>query len=136
MRTPRILIAGLRGGSGKTLVSLGLAAAWHRQGRRVAPFKKGPDYIDAAWLARAAGEPCRNLDLFLMPPAKALESFATGAEGADVSIGIFAWPGVPGRPPAIQLTGSLPYWCTSMRFKGEPVPSGSSGQGAWSSKFT
>jgi len=83
---PRILIAGLRGGSGKTLVSLGLVAAWRNQGRNVAPFKKGPDYIDAAWLSEAAGSPCRNLDLFLMSPQTVLRSFAGAARGAEVAV--------------------------------------------------
>ena len=53
MSLPRILVAGLGGGSGKTLISLGLLAAWRKSGRSVAPFKKGPDYIDAAWLSAA-----------------------------------------------------------------------------------
>ena len=79
MSVPRILIAGLRGGSGKTLVSLGLVAAWRKQGYRVAPFKKGPDYIDAAWLSMAAGRPCRNLDLFLMSPQAVVRSFVAAA---------------------------------------------------------
>ena len=83
---PRLLVAGLRGGSGKTLLSVGLAASFRRWGRVVAPFKKGPDYIDAAWLSRAAGWPCRNLDLFLFSPPVALNSFASGSEGADLAI--------------------------------------------------
>ncbi|MFH1719251.1 MAG: cobyrinate a,c-diamide synthase [Planctomycetota bacterium] len=86
MSVPRILIAGLRGGSGKTLISLGLVAAWRKQGRKVAPFKKGPDYIDAAWLSMAAEEPCRNLDLFLMREQTVVQSFVTSAEHADVAV--------------------------------------------------
>jgi cobyrinic acid a,c-diamide synthase len=86
MSIPRILIAGLRGGSGKTLISLGLVAAWRKKGRRVAPFKKGPDYIDAAWLSRAAGTPCRNLDLFLVSPHTVKRSFVTSAQHADVAV--------------------------------------------------
>jgi cobyrinic acid a,c-diamide synthase len=76
----------VRGGGGKTLVALGLAAAWRRQGHRVAPFKKGPDYIDAAWLTTAAGKPCRNLDLFLMSPDAAARSFAAAAADADIAV--------------------------------------------------
>lgn len=83
---PRLLIAGLRGGGGKTLISLGLAATWRRQGKVVAPFKKGPDYIDAAWLTRAAGRDCRNLDLFFFPPPVAVRSFREGSHGADLAL--------------------------------------------------
>jgi cobyrinic acid a,c-diamide synthase len=86
MVTPRILVAGLSGGGGKTLVSVGLTAAWHAAGRRVAPFKKGPDYIDAAWLTQAAGVPCRNLDLFLMAREVVVRSFGTAASEADVAV--------------------------------------------------
>ncbi len=86
MDVPRILVAGVRGGSGKTLISLGIAAAWRKQGRRVAPFKKGPDYIDAAWLSMAAGQPCRNLDLFLMSPDAAFRSFVGKSAKADVAV--------------------------------------------------
>lgn len=86
MQVPRILIAGLRGGSGKTLVSLGLAAVWRKRGASVAPFKKGPDYIDAAWLSMAAEKACRNLDLFLMTPRTVLRSFGGAVEGADVAV--------------------------------------------------
>lgn len=67
MHRPRLIIAGLCGGAGKTTVSLGIARAWTRAGKKVAPFKKGPDYIDANWLGLAASSPASNLDPFLMP---------------------------------------------------------------------
>ena len=44
------MVAGLGGGSGKSVVAVGLAAAYAGLGKRVVPFKKGPDYIDAGWL--------------------------------------------------------------------------------------
>lgn len=86
MPAPRVLIAGLRGGGGKTLVSLGVTAAWRRQGYSVAPYKKGPDYIDAAWLSAAAATPCRNLDLFFMSPQVVLRSFSGSFGQADVAV--------------------------------------------------
>jgi cobyrinic acid a,c-diamide synthase len=81
-----LIISALRGGSGKTILSVGLAAAWMESGRRVIPFKKGPDYIDAGWLALAAGRPCLNLDSFLISPDIILESFQTHAAAGDVSV--------------------------------------------------
>jgi cobyrinic acid a,c-diamide synthase len=88
---PRLLVAGLSGGGGKTLVSLGLLAAWRsgdagRSARAVAPFKKGPDYIDAAWLSRAAGVPCRNLDLFLMSAETIARAFAEAMAGVELAL--------------------------------------------------
>lgn len=67
-------------------MSLGIAAAWRQQGHAVVPFKKGPDYIDSAWLARAAGSPCRNLDQFLMSRQAILGSLAASAANADVAL--------------------------------------------------
>jgi cobyrinic acid a,c-diamide synthase len=86
MDIPRVMVAGLHGGSGKTLLTVGLQAAWCRQGRTVAPFKKGPDYIDAAWSASATGRPCRNLDLFLLSPETLRRSFVAGASAADIAV--------------------------------------------------
>ena len=39
------------------------------------PFKKGPDYIDAGWLTLAAGQPCYNLDPYMMSGEQILDSF-------------------------------------------------------------
>lgn len=85
-KTPRLIIAGLSGDSGKTIVSLGLVAALRRQGLTVAPFKKGPDYIDPAWLGFMAGTPCRNLDTYLAASDDVLRSFVSHAAHADIAI--------------------------------------------------
>jgi cobyrinic acid a,c-diamide synthase len=73
---PRLVVAGLSGRSGKTLVSLGLVLSAQRRRMRVGVFKKGPDYIDAAWLSWASGSPAHNLDTFLMGYERAVASFA------------------------------------------------------------
>ena len=86
MEFPRIIIAALRGGSGKTLLSLGITAALSESGKSIAPFKKGPDYIDAGWLALAAGRPCYNLDSFLLNEDQNLQSFLTHAIDCDISV--------------------------------------------------
>ncbi len=83
---PRVVIAGTGGDSGKTLVSLGLITAWRRRGHNVAAFKKGPDYIDRAWLAWASHMEARNLDQYLMSESRLLRSFGNTAAGARVSV--------------------------------------------------
>ena len=83
---PRIIIAALRGGSGKTILSIGLMAALSKAGQSIAPFKKGPDYIDAGWLALAAGRPCYNLDSFLLTEADNLKSFFSHCTGHDLAV--------------------------------------------------
>jgi cobyrinic acid a,c-diamide synthase len=80
---PRLLLAALRGGAGKTTLTLGLLAAWRGQGRRLVPFKKGPDYIDPAWHALAAGCPSHNLDPFLMEGDQILALVGCHAAQAD-----------------------------------------------------
>ncbi|HDR15879.1 MAG TPA: cobyrinate a,c-diamide synthase [Desulfobacteraceae bacterium] len=81
-----ICIAALKGGSGKTVLSVGMIAAWHEEGFKVAAFKKGPDFIDAGWHSFAAGSPCRNLDSFMMNASQIKESFSRHAAGADIAL--------------------------------------------------
>lgn len=81
-----LVVAGLGGGSGKSVVAVGLAAAFAGKGRAVVPFKKGPDYIDAGWLALAAGRPCYNLDPFLMTPEAIQVSFQKHARQGEIII--------------------------------------------------
>jgi len=86
LNPPRIIIAALRGGSGKTILSLGLTSAWTGMGHTVAVFKKGPDFIDSGWLSFAAGRACYNLDPFLMNPQQIVGSMLRNSAGADVSV--------------------------------------------------
>jgi cobyrinic acid a,c-diamide synthase len=74
----RFLISAAHKSSGKTTLSIGLAAALRARGLTVQPFKKGPDYIDPLWLGRAAGRGCRNLDFFLSPHEEIRAQFAHG----------------------------------------------------------
>ncbi len=83
---PRIMISGLKGGSGKTILTLGLAAAFRERGYCIAPFKKGPDFIDAGWLSFSAAKDCHNLDPFLMSRDQILESFIYHSKHADLCL--------------------------------------------------
>jgi len=89
---PRLTISGLRGGAGKTLLALGLARALAQDGLRLKAFKKGPDYIDAAWLGLAAGRPATNLDPFFLSPqdlrALFLYAFALPGNGKPADFAI------------------------------------------------
>ncbi len=83
---PGVVIAGLRGGSGKTIISLGITAAWKGKNIKVAPFKKGPDYIDAGWLSRAAGRPCYNLDTYLCEKEVVQDSYLTHTQSSQIAV--------------------------------------------------
>lgn len=104
----------MRGGSGKTTLALGLCGAWRKQGLRVAPFKKGPDYIDAAWLAAAADRACHNLDSFMMKKEQVLCSFFHCTTDADLAViegnrGVFDGADVEGS----HSTATLAKWLDS-----------------------
>lgn len=83
---PRVVISGLSGGAGKTMVSLGLARALARSGLKVKACKKGPDYIDAAWLALAARSSQSNLDPFFLAPDALRAHFLRAAAGHELAI--------------------------------------------------
>ena len=85
-RVKSIVIAGLSGGSGKSVVSVALTAYLRQSGSSVVPFKKGPDYIDAGWLGQAAGCPCYNLDPYLMSRESMLSSFQYHAAEANYGV--------------------------------------------------
>lgn len=83
MQKRGVVIAGLAGGSGKSVVAVGITAALARRGYKVVPFKKGPDYIDAGWLQLAAGKKCYNLDPYLMSQQAIIDSFARRSAPAE-----------------------------------------------------
>jgi len=76
---PRVIISGLSGDSGKTIVTCGLLTCLKDRGINVSGFKKGPDYIDAAWLNLASGKLARNLDTYMMGFEMVKESFVKNA---------------------------------------------------------
>lgn len=81
-----LLISSPQGHSGKTIVTVGLCDALKRNGLSIQPFKKGPDFIDPSWLTIAAGRSCRNLDLFLVPKEKLIQTFEQACEKVDLAI--------------------------------------------------
>ena len=81
-----LYIAAAHKSSGKTTVSIGLAGALTERGLALQPFKKGPDYIDPLWLARAAGRPCYNLDFFTQGHDEIIDTFNTRMGRADIGL--------------------------------------------------
>ena len=109
---PRIVISGLSGDSGKTIISCGLLAYFKSKGFDVSGFKKGPDYIDAAWLSLASGKSARNLDTFMMGHQKVLESFVKNASNKSINIiegnrGLFDGTDVKGTHSTSELAKLL-----------------------------
>ena len=110
MSAPALLVSAAHKSSGKTTVTLGLAAALAARGRVVQPFKKGPDYIDPMWLSLAAGRPCLNLDPHLMAVPEieatfarrrtALRRYGEPEEVAHVTLGLVL-------PAASYITGAV-----------------------------
>ena len=81
-----VLIAAPASGSGKTLLSLTLLSWASSIGKRVQPFKVGPDYLDPQHLSAAAGRPCRNLDLNLCGETWICNAFLGYSADADLAL--------------------------------------------------
>ena len=81
----QILITGDRSGSGKTSITLALAALLTKK-HRVQTFKVGMDYIDPSYLSAVSGRPCRNLDSFALSDVKIRDIFQYGCRGADMAL--------------------------------------------------
>ena len=99
--TPGLVVAAPRSSSGKTTVTLGLLRAFSRAGIPVAGAKCGPDYIDPAFHAVAAGRPSLNLDAWAMDPTLVAGLAAQVAVDAELVLceglmGLF--DGVPAEP--------------------------------------
>jgi cobyrinic acid a,c-diamide synthase len=86
MVVPAVVIAAPASGSGKTTVATGLMGALRQAGRRVAPFKVGPDFIDPGYHAVASGRPGRNLDPVLVGEQLIGPLYRHGSAGADIAV--------------------------------------------------
>jgi cobyrinic acid a,c-diamide synthase len=89
-----------------------MIAALRRRGLAIAPFKKGPDYIDAGWLALAAGRPCYNLDTFLVDDALIRFSYQRHTQDTDLAVlegnrGLYDCIDLEGRTSTAELAKLL-----------------------------
>ena len=99
--TPGLVISAPSSGSGKTTVTLGLIAAFRARGLDVQPFKCGPDYIDPAFHAAAAGRASMNLDSWAMDPGTLATRIAAQPPAdlmlAEGAMGLFDGVASPGE---------------------------------------
>ena len=86
IKLPRIVVAAVSSGGGKTTVVTGLLSALRQKGLKVQSYKVGPDYIDPGYHRLASGYPAHNLDSWLMPEDKLREIFIRTSKEADISV--------------------------------------------------
>jgi cobyrinic acid a,c-diamide synthase len=109
-----IVIAAPHSGSGKTLVTLGLLAAFRKAGYAVSAAKVGPDYIDPGFHMAASGKTCMNLDLWAMGQQLCSELLRDQAFKNDLVIvegvmGLFDGPkGATGSTADLAIALDLP----------------------------
>nr|WP_238528161.1 cobyrinate a,c-diamide synthase [Pseudodesulfovibrio mercurii] len=116
------VIAGTHSGCGKTSISLGLMASLARRGRRVQPFKCGPDFIDPGHHALACAVdghpvPSHNLDGWMLDEATNLDLFNRYAAECDVAV----IEGVMGLFDGISGTGDAGSTAQMAKILGLPV---------------
>ena len=107
-----LMIAAAHKSSGKTTFTMGLGAALSARGLSVQPYKKGPDYIDPAWLGEATRRTCINLDFYTMTAAEIHSRFAAYGADADICLieankGLYDGLAVDGSDSNAALAGLL-----------------------------
>src|SRR6516162_8187766 len=110
-----LILAAPASGTGKTLVTAGLARYLRRRGVRVAAAKAGPDFIDPSFLAAATGRPCINLDVWGMRPATLAGLVAELEASADIVLcegvmGLFDGTGPDGETGSTAKLARLTGW--------------------------
>jgi cobyrinic acid a,c-diamide synthase len=85
MKIPRIVLAGVTSGVGKTSITAAIIHGLKEKGYSVQPFKVGPDFIDPSYLTSVSGKVAHNLDVWMMGKTEVLKSFIRNSE-ADISV--------------------------------------------------
>jgi cobyrinic acid a,c-diamide synthase len=83
---PRIVVAGVASGVGKTTIATGLMAALRARGTKVGNAKVGPDFIDPGYHALATGRPPRNLDSWICGESAIPGLAGRAASGTDILV--------------------------------------------------
>lgn len=86
MSIPRMIIAALGSGSGKTLFTCGLLGTLMEDGKKAISFKCGPDYIDPMFHRTVLGIPAENLDTFFLGEEGTKQHFENASAGYDIAV--------------------------------------------------
>lgn len=81
--TKGLVVAAPHSGSGKTVFTMGLAAALKARGQRIQIAKGGPGYIDPQFLSAATNQSCFNLDSWAMGDTQLRARVSAIAMSAD-----------------------------------------------------
>jgi len=84
IRPPRVIVAGVRSGVGKTLFTLGLAYELRRRNLGVSVAISGANLLQATLFKRTTGRFVRCLDENLLGPKQVLAALGQASIGADV----------------------------------------------------
>ena len=110
-----LILAAPASGSGKTLVTAGLARHLRQCGLSIGTAKAGPDFIDPTFHSVATGGPCFNLDVWGMRPAT-LAALVTELEGAadivlcEGAMGLFDGTGPDGETASTAELARITGW--------------------------
>lgn len=85
-RVPRVMIAGIASGSGKTTMVCAILQELKKRGLALSACKCGPDYIDPMFHRTITGAKTANLDLFFTPPDVVREILYQNSVGRDITI--------------------------------------------------
>ena len=80
-----LFISSSKKSSGKTILSIGLAALAHQEKLNTQTFKKGPDFIDPSWL-NAASNNCYNLDFNMMSRDEIKDLYNSKSKNSDFTV--------------------------------------------------
>lgn len=78
-----IIVCALASGAGKTTTTLALLSALRLAKIPFKAAKAGPDFIDTAWLAKIAGQPALNLDIWMAESPQRLAKTAASFAGEE-----------------------------------------------------
>ena len=82
----QFIIGAASSGSGKTTFTMGLLRALVQRGRKVQPYKCGPDYIDTQFHTLASGNVSVNLDTWLASEEHVRSLYHSYGKDADVCV--------------------------------------------------